>query len=148
MYYVADYSAQQQGFDYIVTNANDPYYHNTNLTNGMALSKLVGYEWDAVINNGATPNGLVMLSQSPTQPAEFAPIVPPGTNYAISNAVRYVAASGAQVFSSGSIQFAWGLDSDNVFPAREDSRVKQFVINILGSMGAKPLTPDEGMVVP
>jgi hypothetical protein len=56
--------------------------------------------------------------------------------------------SGAQVFSSRSIQFAWGLDSDNVFPARADSRVKQFVINILGNMGAKPLTPDEGMVVP
>jgi hypothetical protein len=148
VYYVADYSAQQQGFDFIVTNASDPYYNNTHVLNGMALDKLVGYEWDAVVNNGFTPNGLVVLGQSPTDPAEVAPTLPPGANTAISNAVRYTAASGAQVFSSGSIQFMWGLDSDNVSPAREDTRVKQFVINVLGNMGARPLTPDAGMVVP
>jgi hypothetical protein len=109
---------------------------------------LVGYEWDAVVNNGFTPSGLIILSNSPTNPATVAPGLPPGTNAAISNAVRYTVASGANVFATGSIQFAWGLDSDGVSPARADPRIKQFVINILANMGARPLTPDAGMVVP
>jgi Domain of unknown function (DUF4082)/Bacterial Ig-like domain (group 1) len=136
------------GYDYIVSNASDPYYNNTGLTNGTALTKLVGYEWDAVVNNGATPNGLVVLSQSTPTALDIAPGLPPGTNASVSNAVRYTAPSGAKVFSSGSIQFAWGVDSDLVSPARADSRVKQFVINILANMGAKPLTPDAGMLIP
>jgi hypothetical protein len=57
-------------------------------------------------------------------------------------------ASGAKVFAAGSIQFAWGLDSDGVYPAQADSRLKQFVINVLASMGARPITPDTGMIMP
>ena len=136
------------GYDYIVSNAADPYYNNTGFSNNAAASRLVGFEWDAVVNNGFTPNGLVILSQSRPTARSIAPNLPPGTNSSISNAVRYTAASGAKVFATGSIQFAWGLDSDGVSPARADPRIKQFVINILANMGARPLTPDAGLVVP
>ena len=33
-------------------------------------------------------------------------------------------------------------------PPRTDTRIKQFAINVLSDMGAKPLTPDDGLIVP
>src|SRR5690349_5597792 len=101
------------GFDYVVTNATDAYYNNTGVTNGTAISQLVGYEWDAVVNNGFTPSGLVILSSSTPAPTSTAPGLPAGQSASVSNAVRYTAASGAKVFSTGSIQFMWGVDSDD-----------------------------------
>jgi hypothetical protein len=148
MYVGDDVYQRQGGYDLVVKNTTDPYFANTTLSNGTALSQLVGYEWDAVVNNGFTPNGLVILSESPTVAKTVAPGLPAGTNSSISHSVRYTAASGAKVFSSGSIQYVWGLNSDLVNPVRADPRLKQFVINVLSSMGAKPLTPDTGMIVP
>ena len=109
--YVSDHSNIYGGYDFVVSNASDPYYANTKLKNGDKLKGLVGYEWDALLNNGLTPPGLVVLSQSPVQANSILPTLPLGTNPNISNAVRYTAASGAKVFSTGSIQWVWGLDS-------------------------------------
>ncbi|MEO8631146.1 MAG: N,N-dimethylformamidase beta subunit family domain-containing protein, partial [Betaproteobacteria bacterium] len=145
--YVGD-DVYSNGYDFVVANSADPYYRNTGLTNGTAVSTLVGYEWDAVVNNGFSPPGLVVLSNSPTVASTIGPGVPPGTNASISNAVRYTAASGAKVFSTGSIQFVWGLDADGVYQAQVDSRIRQFIINVLADLGARPLTPDDGMIVP
>jgi len=121
--YIGDWGAGNvfNGFDYVVSNASDPYYANTGLKNGDRLTGLVGYEWDALLNNGFTPDGLVVLSQSPIQSQGEPPPLPLGTNMAISNAVRYTAASGAKVFSTGSIQWVWGLDSDWVVSPRVES---------------------------
>jgi hypothetical protein len=110
--YVSDHGNVYGGYDFVVSNAADPYYANTGLKNGDKLRGLVGYEWDALLNNGFTPPGLVVLSQSLVQANSILPPLPPGTNPNISNAVRYTAASGAKVFSTGSIQWVWGLDSD------------------------------------
>ena len=110
--YVSDHGNIYGGYDFVVSNAADPYYANTGLKNGDKLRGLVGYEWDALLSNGFTPPGLVVLSQSPVQANSILPPLPPGTNPNISNAVRYTAASGAKVFSTGSIQWVWGLDSD------------------------------------
>ncbi|MGC8712879.1 MAG: N,N-dimethylformamidase beta subunit family domain-containing protein, partial [Leptodesmis sp.] len=135
------------GSDYIVTNASDPYYANTGLRNGDVLRGLVGYEWDAVVNNGATPTGLVTLTQGNTPPLGALPLLPAGTNPAISNAVRYTAPSGAKVFSAGTIQWMWGLDSDRVPTNYVDPRVQQITVNILKDMEAEPQTPRTGLVV-
>ena len=137
------------GFDYVVSNASDPYYANTGLQNGDRLSKLVGYEWDSLLNNGLAPAGLVALSQSPVPSSGLAGLglIPSGTNDTLSNAVRYTASSGAKVFSTGSVQWVWGLDSDGVTNPREDNRVKQIAVNVLADMGAKPQTPSSGVVV-
>jgi hypothetical protein len=135
------------GFSYVVSNASDPYYANTGLRNGDTFSGLVGYEWDAIVNNGFTPPGLVTLSQSPVSPVGSPPPLPAGTDTSISNAVRYTASSGAKVFSTGSIQWAWGLDSFGLSNSRVDSRVQQITVNVLSDMGAKPQTPSSGIVV-
>ncbi|HEY9852613.1 MAG TPA: N,N-dimethylformamidase beta subunit family domain-containing protein, partial [Leptolyngbyaceae cyanobacterium] len=131
------------GFDWVVSNSSDPYYAHTGLKNGDILTGLVGYEWDAVLNNGFSPSGLVVLSQSPVTPQGSLPLLPPGTNLYISNGVRYTAPSGAKVFSTGTIQWPWGLYGTS----RTDPRVKQITANVLADMGAKPQTPSAGLIV-
>ena len=140
------------GFDFVVSNATDPYYANTGLNNGDKLIGLVGYEWDAIVNNGFTPSGIVTLGSSVVTPSGgIAPGIPV-TATQISNAVRYTAPSGAKVFSTGSIQWVWGLDDDHglaysVAP-RVDTRAQQIFVNILGGMGVRPTTPKPGLVIP
>jgi hypothetical protein len=130
------------GYDFVVSNATDPYYAGTGLKNGDKIPGLVGYEWDAVVNNGLTPAGLVILSQSPVIPdGGTAPGLPPGTNTNISNAVRYKAASGAKVFSSGTIQWAWGLENDLVPNPRRNPATQKITTNILADLGALARTP-------
>ncbi|MBW4603181.1 MAG: DUF4082 domain-containing protein [Calothrix sp. FI2-JRJ7] len=138
------------GFDFVVKNSNNPYYANTNLNNGDKLSGLVGFEWDAM-NLNTSLSGLVSLSESTQlQNLDQAELegFPAGTDPRISQAVRFTSASGAKVFSTGSIQFMWGLDSYGVTAPREDVRVKQMVVNILADMGAKPVTPGAKIIVP
>jgi Domain of unknown function (DUF4347)/Domain of unknown function (DUF4082) len=148
--YIGDWGANNiyNGADFVVSNASDPYYANTGLRNGDKLVGLVGYEWDAVLNNGFTPSGLVVLSQSPVSPSGGLPPLPPGTNTNISNAVRYTAASGAKVFSTGSVQWVWGLDSYKVTNPRVDPRAQQIAVNVFADMGNKPQTPNAGIIVP
>lgn len=114
--YIGDWGAGNvfNGFDYVVSNASDPYYANTGLKNGDKLTGLVGYEWDGLLNNGFAPEGLVVLSRSPVQFQGEMPEVPSGTDTTIANSVRYTAASGAKVFSTGSIQWVWGLDNARI----------------------------------
>ncbi len=150
--YIGDHDVLYGGYDFVVANSSDPYYANTGLHDGDKLSLLVGYEWDAAINNGSSPSGLVVLSQSTVNPnpADNDPDFPAGTqvNYNISNAARYTAASGGKVFATGSIQWLWGLDSDGVNTPRTDTRAQQIAVNVLADMGAKPLTPAANIVVP
>jgi Domain of unknown function (DUF4082) len=149
--YTGDTNDYYGGYDFVVSNSTDPYFANTNLSNGDKLTQLVGFEWDAVINNGFSPSGLVTLSQSSVNPVpanSIDPDVPPGTNYQVANAVRYTTPGGAKVFAVGSNQWMWGLDSDGVSTPREDVRAKQITVNILADMGAKPQTPDANIVVP
>jgi hypothetical protein len=136
------------GYDFVVSNSSDPYYANTGLSNGDKLTSLVGFEWDAVINNGATPSGLVVLSQSVVSPQSTDQDLPAGTNYNVSNAVRYTAASGAKVFSTGSIHWMFGLDNGGNSPSLVDPRAKQIAVNVLADLGAKPQTPDPNVIVP
>ena len=148
--YIGDIDDVYAGFDFVVQNSSDPYYANTGLNNGDKLTLLVGFEWDAV-NANASPSGLVVLSNSQTTNTlsdTDTEGFPSGANPQSSNAVRYTAASGAKVFSTGSIQWVWGLDSDGVTNPREDNRAQQIAVNVFASMGAKPLTPNSYIVVP
>ena len=140
------------GSDFVVSNAADPYYANTGLINGDKLIGLVGYEWDAIVSNGFTPNGIVTLASSTVTPnGAIAPGIPVTTTQT-SHAIRYTAPGGGKVFSTGSIQWVWGLDDDHglnysVAP-RADIRAQQMFVNILADMGARPATPKAGLVVP
>ena len=147
--YIGDWGSANvyNGLDFVVSNASDPYYANTGLRNGDKLTGLVGLEWDGLLNNGLTPAGLVVLSQSPVSSTGDVILVPPGTNTNISNSVRYTAASGAKVFSTGSIQWVWGLDSFSVPTSRVDPRAQQIAYNIFADMGAKPQTPASSLAI-
>jgi Domain of unknown function (DUF4082)/Bacterial Ig-like domain (group 1) len=144
--YTGDRDNLYGGYDFVVSNNTDPYYAHTNLNNGDTLSLLVGFEWDAVVNNGASPPGLVVLSQSSVNPGNIDTDLPVGTNTQISNAVCYTAPSGAKVFAIGSIQWVWGLDNGDMY--RQDLRAKQIAVNILADMNARPQTPDANIIVP
>jgi hypothetical protein len=63
---------------------------------------LVGYEWDRIFANGASPAGLQVLGSSPTIKASSVPDV--------SNTTYYIASSGAMVFATGSISWTSALD--------------------------------------
>jgi len=147
--YVGDENLLYGGYDWVVSNASDPMFANTGLANGSSLANLVGYEWDAVVNNGFTPSGLVTLATSSVTATTVAPgeqAGPGGTQ--ISNSTYYTAPSGATVFALGSIQWMWGLDSYGVTPPRVDPRAQQFAVNLLAKAGARPLNPAAGIVVP
>ena len=61
------------------------------------------------------------------------------------DAVRYVAPSGARVFSTGSLQFAWGLDTfmtnGRGHTDPPDPRLQQFMRNALADL-TQPALPD------
>jgi Domain of unknown function (DUF4347)/Domain of unknown function (DUF4082) len=140
--YVGQTSDVTGGFDFVVSNAADPYYAGTGLKNGDKIPGLVGYEWDGVVNNGLTPAGLVVLSSSPANPdAGVGPGLPAGTPTNVSNAVRYTAASGAKVFSSGSIQWVWGLNGSLTPNPRPNPLAQKIATNVFADLGAQVRTP-------
>jgi Domain of unknown function (DUF4347)/Domain of unknown function (DUF4082) len=140
--YVGQTSNVTGGFDFVVSNAADPYYVGTGLKNGDKIPGLVGYEWDGVVNNGLTPNGLVVFSSSIANPdAGVGPGLPAGTPTNVSNAVRYTAASGAKVFSSGSIQWVWGLNGSLTPNPRPNPLAQKIATNVFADLGAKVRTP-------
>jgi hypothetical protein len=144
------------GFDYTVADSSHPLFSNTGLNNGDNLDRLVGFEWDAIVNNGVTPPGLEILSESPVNTLGALPGLPPGQDLSVSHSVRYVDGSGAVVFSAGSMQWMWGLDSTGVTQdyysgppvSLVDPRAAQFAVNLFADMGARPLSPSPGLVVP
>jgi 5-hydroxyisourate hydrolase-like protein (transthyretin family) len=145
--YIGNNSAVYGGDDFSVINSSDPYFANTGVSDGSTFKQLVGFEWDAIVDNGFTPEGLVILGQSVVNATASAPGVP-FTPTQISHAVRYTALSGGKVFSTGSIQWAWGLDSDGVSPPRADDRVRQMTVNIFADMDVLPQTPANTLVLP
>jgi hypothetical protein len=59
----------------------------------------------------------------------------------------YRAPSGALVFSSGTIQWSWGLDANHDGTATgTDTRMRQATVNLLADMGAQPATLQPGLI--
>ncbi|NMM30784.1 MAG: DUF4082 domain-containing protein [Cellulomonas sp.] len=110
----------------------------------------IGYESDEDLDNGARPAGLVHLSTTvgavPQYLQDFGSVVLPGTT--THHLTLYRAASGALVFSAGSIQWAWGLDqTHDGAGAAADPRMQQATVNLLADMSAQPSTLMNGLGV-
>jgi len=109
----------------------------------------IGYESDEDVDNGFRPGGLIWLSTTtgatPQYLRDFGLTVTPGTT--THHLTLYRAASGALVFSAGTIQWAWGLDNDHdgVNPAAADSRMQQATVNLLADMGVQPTSLMTGL---
>ncbi|HEX3294400.1 MAG TPA: N,N-dimethylformamidase beta subunit family domain-containing protein [Solirubrobacterales bacterium] len=126
--------------DYTTTadGAADPWAAGTGLSNGSTVSGLVGFEYDSFFPNCSVPGTpkILFAYQGPETSAQFD-----------SAAVKYTAnGSGARVFSSGTEQWAWGLDSYRWDPTLftgippTNPAIQQFTRNLLADM-ARPAPP-------
>src|SRR5687768_670660 len=65
----------------------------------------------------------------------------------VSHATIYTAASGALVFSAGTMYFPWRVDSNEYASFGADGRAQQIVRNVLNRMvGSAPATPTPTLV--
>ncbi|MDR7252406.1 hypothetical protein J2X46_001382 [Nocardioides sp. BE266] len=123
----------------------------TSATQTALAPHTVGYESNEVLDNGFSPPGLIKLSTTtgpvPEYLRDFGNTVSAGTTK--HNMTLYKAASGALVFSAGTIQWTWGLDAEHDSPFSDDVadvRMQQAQVNLLADMGAQPTTLMTGLV--
>jgi hypothetical protein len=128
--------------DYTTTSAgaSDSWAAGTGLHQGSTISGLVGFEFDSFFPDCDVPGTPTILFsyQSAFTDADID-----------SAAVRYTAnGSGARVFSSGTEQWSWGLDSYRWDPTLftgippTNPAIQQYTRNILADM-ARPAAPED-----
>jgi Domain of unknown function (DUF4082)/Fibronectin type III domain len=123
----------------------------TSLTAGQSLQlapDTLGYEWDGDADNGYRPAGQVDLSSTTVTGleifADYGSTVSLGGT-ATHNLTMYKAPSGALVFGSGTVQWAWGLDDWHP-QGNVDRNMQQATVNLFADMGAQPTTLLTGLV--
>jgi hypothetical protein len=111
----------------IVVDAPEHWvFDGTGLARGDRLAGLLGYEVDCVHGHG--PAGVAVLAASPWKAANGADLS------GVAHMAVHTAASGALVFATGSIQWAWGLDDFNVpelRSARSSTAAQRITRNVL-----------------
>lgn len=110
----------------------------------------LGYEWNEDLDNGFRPAGQIRLSsttqQVPQKLLDYGKTVGPGV--ATHALTMYRAASGAIVFSAGTVQWVWGLDANHDGPvSATDLRMQQAIVNLFADMGVQPDTLQPGLVI-
>jgi hypothetical protein len=113
----------------------DRWFANTGFDAASLLPDLIGPEWDQVVSpkvaSTCTFANLTVFFHHEGAPGN-------------ADAVRYIAPSGARVFSAGSLQFAWGLDTfgaaDFGHTAPADPRLQQFMRNALADLVKPPVS--------
>ena len=113
----------------------------------------LGYEWDSDVSNAVRPSGEIDMSSTTVNLTNGTLLKDYGNIYGNGTAVHsltlYRAASGALVFSSGTVQWAWGLSTvHNDLATTEDPVQEQATANLLSDMGAAPLTLQSGLTMP
>jgi hypothetical protein len=107
----------------------------------------LGYEWGEDLDNGFRPAGTFDLSSStynvPSYVRDYGSTYTSGT--ATHHLTEYRAASGALVFATCSVQWAWGLDG-SVHGQASDANMQQATVNLFADMGAQPATLQAGLV--
>jgi PKD repeat protein len=119
--------AVERNYSAVSGSLSDPWFSGTGFTAGGAtVRRTVGYEWD-FIQPGCNHPPLTRLFAWDDGAGGFPP----------ADAVRYTAPSGATVFSSGSMQFAYGLDSwRDGFTSTQDDRLISFMRNAMTALTA------------
>ena len=114
-------------------------------------NETLGYEWDSDVDNGYRPAGEIDMSQTCENPVsqrlltvreEFV------SDKACNSLTLYRASSGALVFDAGTIQWAWGLESDHDGDATPDPdpAMQQATVNLFADMGVQPATLESDLV--
>ncbi len=153
--YIGDNDTQY--FPFVVSSAlgQDRIWRYTGLdtqapgTSTTIGSNLTGWEWDARLSNGAEPPGVKTLSGSPVT-GEL--LTGNGAGYvqnqtATVSMVKYKALSGALVVTTGTNHWNRGLGVNASNVGEPDLRIQQATVNILEDMGARPATPQAGIVL-
>jgi Domain of unknown function (DUF4082)/Bacterial Ig-like domain/Bacterial Ig domain len=153
----AQYQANDDDFAIQVPSAEGKlrFWRNTSVASLAAGSTATlaqhtgGYESDEDVDNGFRPAGLMDLSTTVASTTsyltDFGNVVVAGTTK--HQMTLYRAPSGALVFDAGTIQWAWGLDSDHdgLDVQAPDSRMQQATVNLLADMGVQPATRMSGL---
>jgi hypothetical protein len=129
---------------------------------------ILGHEWNEDLDNGFRPAGLIRMSRTTVNNLQY--IQDYGTVYDSGTATHtltlYKAASGALVFSAGTVQWPWGLDPNHdtetgVPPERANPggsirigldlkgpvrAIQQATVNLFADMGVQPSTLQPGLV--
>jgi methionine-rich copper-binding protein CopC len=104
----------------------------------------LGYEWDSDVDNGFRPAGEIDMSHTCQKVQEKLYTVTEElvSDNACNSLTLYKAASGALVFDAGTVQWAWGLESDHDGDSQNppDPAMQQATVNLLADMGAQPAT--------
>ncbi len=135
---------------------DDPIYRHTDLqdmppeTYVNIGDRVIGWEWDAAVDNGYSPENLDILAATPVYGFVLldAGNSENGTSdFATTNVTRYVAPSGAIVFAAGTIQWSWGLGAQGIEPVETDPYIQQITYNVLADMGVQPASPVDSLVL-
>ncbi|EFH83279.1 N,N-dimethylformamidase beta subunit family domain-containing protein [Ktedonobacter racemifer] len=114
-----------QDYTFVAKNTSHWIYAGTGFTDGSKVPGIIGYEYDRVFDNGATPPGLTVLGSSPVNACC-------GTGNSHADTTIYTAPSGARVFASGTIQWSLGLDNSqgNTYA---NAGIQQMTANLLNN---------------
>ena len=115
---------------YVVNPAalGDAWFRGTGFTATSTLPDSVGDHWDSIQPGCAVPPLTVLFSYRGLG-ADGKPTS--------AEVVRYTAPSGARVFSTGSLQFVWGLDNYYGHNVPRDARLQRFMRNALADLTSK-----------
>lgn len=120
------YAGDPVDTDFVISTPQHWIFEGTELVAGSKLPGLLGYEVDCVQQSG--PKNLQILAESPWISLNDA------SKLGVANMTIYTAASGAMVFATGSIQWAWGLDDFNspqLRTSRLNATAQQATHNVL-----------------
>jgi len=113
--------------DIVVSDASSWVYGGTGVVNGSRFTGLLGYETDAIADNGWSPPGLQKIADSPD-------------TFGGSHMTTYTTPSGSVVFATGSMAWVFGLDNFGQ-RGRVSAAAQQATRNVLARIGTPPLNP-------
>ncbi len=112
----------------------------------------LGYEWNSDVANSVRPSGEIDMTSTTVNLTNGTFLTDYGNTYANGTATHSLTEyrdpkSGALVFSSGTVQWAWGLGTTHYdLATNEDPVQEQATANLLADMGAQPLTLQSTLV--
>jgi hypothetical protein len=115
-------SASLDAFPIVVGDASHWVYAGTGLKTGDTLPHLLGYEWDHVWSDGSSP-AVDIIATSPA--------INNRGRTGDSNVTVYYPTPSSIVFSTGTMEWSWGLDR----PEYRDARVEKITENVLTRAG-------------
>lgn len=122
---------------FVVTHADHWIYEGTGVKDFDVIGNVIGAEWGTVMPGMSEPDGLEIVSASPT-------IMTAGAPRYLSNATLYYPTNHSLVFSAATICWGYGLSAapsfDDVWGVA-DPRFQRMMENVLKRAGLPPLEP-------